>query len=652
MLLASAIDNAPAFAISPETVLAGGVLILGFVAAQFRFRGLAWWERPLARLARHRKLAILVAILAPMLLRAALLPWFPIRAPRVHDEFSFLLQADTLAHGRLVNARHPFWVHFESEHILVSPVYASVFPIAQAAAIAAGQALFGIPWAGVWLSAGLMCGAICWMLQGWLPPRWALLGALLVVLRLGVSSYWMNSYWGGCVAAIGGALVLGALPRILAQPGWRHAVAMGAGWMILANSRTFEGGVISLLVSIWLFVRLFGRTGPPKAVAMRQVGIPLLIMLALTTGIMGYYFARVTGKPWVAPYVLYRSTETVAPHFIWQKPRLEPLYNNRELRHFYVDQEMHDYRLARESPWESLWGKLGAYWRFYIGPILVIPLLAVPWLWRDRKTRPLLWIAAAFFLALAGQVWHNAHYAAPATGLTILIVVLGMRQLRLWRWRGRPVGLYLVRCLLPASAVLLLIQVIAGQLPEGTLEQPSWRWTSPGGVTRANMQQQLAGTGERHLVMVRYGINHEAGDEWVYNSADIDAAPVIWARELDRNSNEKLLGHFSARKIWLIEPDAPRPRLIPYHDSPTRAMPFVQLGAPGIETLRSPDDIRQKVRDRAAGTQSFTCDQWNYWFTETTGVQGPATGPECYESPDRNHAVGFDHWFSWLRQQR
>src|SRR5207302_8942896 len=239
-------------------------------------------ERALGELALRRRTAVLVVGLAALVGRAAALPIVPVPKPFIHDEFSHLLAADTFAHGRLANPTHPMWVHFETFHVIQKPTYASMYPPAQGLALAAGRALGGHPFVGVWLSMGVMCAAICWMLQGWLPPGWALAGGALAVLRFAFVNYWSSSYLGGTLAAAGGALALGALPRIRghtlrAGHGRRSQIAatgfsliMGLGLALLANSRPYEGLVLSLPVGVAFAVWLLKQRGPTLATAIKR----------------------------------------------------------------------------------------------------------------------------------------------------------------------------------------------------------------------------------------------------------------------------------------------------------------------------------------------------------------------------------------------
>ena len=302
--------------------------------------GSTWFRaasRGLSRIARRRGLSVALVGLMALLGSAAVSLLVHIPQPSVHDEFSYLLAADTFAHGRLSNPTHPLWVHFESFHIIHQPTYASKYPPAQGLMLAIGQVIGGHPIVGVWISIGLACATICWMLQAWLPLRWALLGGLLASMHSGILLSWGQSYWGGGVAVIGGALTFGALRRIVRRPYLHDALLMGLGMAILANSRPFEGLIVSLPAVVALLAWMIGKHGPAWHVSLGQIALPMLVVLTLTAGVMGFYNLRVTGDALRMPYLVHEATYGMSPLFLWQHPRLEPTYHHKEIQDFHTD---------------------------------------------------------------------------------------------------------------------------------------------------------------------------------------------------------------------------------------------------------------------------------------------------------------------------
>jgi len=309
-------------------------------------------EHFLSRLASRKTLAIIALFFTVIFVRLALLPQLRVPVPGIHDEFSYLLLADTLAHGRLANPTHPMWISFESFHINWVPTYSSKYPPAQGAVLAFGQ-LLGLPWIGALLSVAAMCAAILWMLQAWLPARWAFLGAALAALKFGIASYWVNSYWGGAVAATGGALVLGAMPRIVRRARTRDALLLGLGIAALANSRPYEGLLFCIPVACWFLWWLFGKIKSPTSPrAFLKVLIPVAVLLVLTLGFMAFYNWRLTGNAFLFPYALNSRTYRTTGLFLWDRPK-EPLhYHNQQFEDFYNGWEREDYQHTWRDAWQ------------------------------------------------------------------------------------------------------------------------------------------------------------------------------------------------------------------------------------------------------------------------------------------------------------
>jgi hypothetical protein len=538
------------------------VLLLFLIVVWLRPTIASRWISPIekwgSRLALRKSAAILITAALVLVLRIGSLPMVKVPIPSVADEFAYLLAGDTFVHGRLANPAHPMWVFFETFNVNQLPTYASMYPPAQGAALAIGE-LLGHPWIGVLLSVACLCAAITWALQGWVAPRWAFLGGVLAATQFGAVNYWMESYWGGAMAAIGGALVAGAFPRILRHQRPRHAVLFGLGMGIMANSRPFEGAVLGLVFAIALGWALFRNRNLQWRTVLARVVIPAaVVVLVLAGGFTGYYNWRVTGNPLLLPHVANTQVYWTVPPFRWQSEGAPHEYFNPQFKDYYDS-----YRKVWESTrfvWAWAWFKtqwldmFSALRAFYAPPELGIPILfALLLLPRNKKVFFCFIACAAIIGGILCLWWCLPHYFAPATACVYILIILGFRTLRQWTIKGRPTGLGMARALVAFHVAFLGAQILAAGVLFHGVPHRNTAWA----VARARMEEKIESMPGRHLVLVRYPSKHIIDQEWVYNLADLDHSKVVWAREIPGRDTKPLLDYFHDRELWLLEPDAP-----------------------------------------------------------------------------------------------
>jgi hypothetical protein len=480
--------------------------------------------------------------------------------PWCQDEFSYLLAADTFAHGRLTNPPHPLWVHFESMHIIQEPTYASKYPPGQGLLLAVGQVVCGHPILGVWLGTALACGSICWMLRAWVPPRWALLGGLLSALHPTIVT-WTQSYWGGAIAMLGGALVTGAIGRIATRPRVRDGLLLGLGMVALANSRPFEGMVLSALSLAALAVAIVRSGRFDVRALLLRTALPAGAVLTLAAAAMALYNAHVTGNPLRMPYMVHEDVYAVAPPFLWQAANAVPVYRHKAIADLFTGSVLTIHEVQRTFRGFFHYAGMKLYCiLIMLFPYLImrLPFVMLPWVWRNAWMRRMSAVFVGFTAVLLSETWMHSHYAAPVFGTVFLLEIQALRHLNQYRFDGRALGRLSVRLIVAIWIACFLLVSANLTRPDG-LEK--WRLMFQ---NRARIVEQLKHQGDRHLIIVRYAADHNPQAEWVYNEADIDGARVVWAREMDAAQNQRLLRYFRDRSAWLLEADKPGATLVAY----------------------------------------------------------------------------------------
>jgi len=494
------------------------------------------WSVRLPRLAMRDRPWVAAGIIAAVALTwstsIALVRGVPL--PLIHDDFACLLGGQMFASGHASYPTHPLWRHFETEHVLQVPSYASKYPPGQSLLLALGIRLFGIALAGSWLGAAAACMAIYWAMRAFMPPGWAFAGGLAAAVHPTMLD-WAQSYHGGPMSACGGALLFGAAYRMTADTRARYGLVAGAGLALLAISRPYEGVVLAIAVAIAFVVTA------RKLPALAPVAAAASMVLLGAAGLAANDRA-VTGSATTLPWNTYAAQYDAAPPFFWQKAPPSPVYRNAELRFLNDTIFLGQYRrihadggllseldkkvdfITHTAFGGEEWGIGAMLWPLFLVPLVMLPAV----LRRDAGARFAAIVLALFaFAPLSLTGWLLTHYLAPAAAAACVLLVILFRAL-LETKRGAWLAL--------AVAVLFVINAAA-----------TWHmWLTRDGGIEATRRQLVAAAGPApQLFLVAPDV-----EGVLYNLPDIDHAAVVWARDL--GDNRELLHYFRNRHVWRV----------------------------------------------------------------------------------------------------
>ena len=499
---------------------------------------------------RRPLVCVLVTLILGVAIASLLAVLFGFPNPTFPDEFAYLQSADTFASGRLSTPTHPLWHHFETFHQIQEPSYASKYPPGQGLLLAIGQ-LLGHPAIGSILSIGFSMAAVAWMLMGWLPKKYNGLIVLFLVCHPALHWVWGQSYWGGALAMMGSALLLGALARLTKDCQLKYSIIAALGAVLLANSRPFEGAVLTAVVGLALLWKLSTKPDWKVGAFLARVILPGFIVLGFGAAWIVTYNHAVTGDAFKMPYTVHEETYGWTPLFVWQTPGEKPVYRHPDMEIGYV-KDKENIEAAFESVGDVVTIKTATTVRvlfFFCGGSLIVAFLSLPWLLKQQKYRLALAMAIPAFLAGLATPWEWPHYCAPAAPLVFLILLASW--IKLWR---------LTRAT-PRARFLVLIGIVVVQVfwTLSVVKKQNGKHSRIYAKQRAELTRQLEASPGRDLVVVRYPV--PSTGQWVYNKANIDSSDIVWAREISDQARQKLIKHFNDRNIWLLDTAAESPKL-------------------------------------------------------------------------------------------
>jgi hypothetical protein len=232
--------------------------------------------------------------------------------PVVHDEWSYLFGAQTLALGRLSNPTPPRPEFFDAFHILTQPRWVTRYPPGHPAVLALGVLAGWPPLAVI----AMMAGTVVWVYLLGREVGGEPVGRLAGVLALlapgfdGVATGYLSQ--STFLFAISGCYSSAARALRIQSAAWSAAAGALGGWAIL--TRPYSAIALGAPLAAWFLWQL--RPKPPRANGASDsatthhspLATHMLVAAAPLAALLGFFavsnFAA-TGSPWRMAWVQY-----------------------------------------------------------------------------------------------------------------------------------------------------------------------------------------------------------------------------------------------------------------------------------------------------------------------------------------------------------
>ena len=452
------------------------------------------------------RIALAIAVLAGVFLLWT--AWWQDRDffPKTHDEQSYLLQIRMLSQGRLWMPAHELADFFETFHVMVEPVYASVYFPGTAMMYVAGLWL-GWP---AWLLPLIIAAACVGLLYAIVTDLVdGLAGLLAVVLMLSLSWFRMLSIMlmGQIPALFLGLLMFwawlrwrearaggeAAVQRRSRQLAWVALIGACAGWM--AITRPVDALAYAIPVGIGMLIDLYRRHSAPQ---LWLATLGLLVAAAAPFLTVQIIFNKgVTGSYMHTPFRQYIDLFQPQTSFGFHDfdPSVQPdtkLAQKHALYELFVVP-----RAKNHTPQQLPANWAQKYFRFTLDvttparPLIIllpIGLLAVA----GARQWVLVSTAGLFIGLYALYTFYLEHYIVVIAPAMILLAVLSMRALE----RAWPGARPRILCIVTGVILFACASMLPQTHPRVTDE------TFPSAMLR--VLRNLDADGQKLVILVRW----------------------------------------------------------------------------------------------------------------------------------------------------